>query len=379
MGCMEVALKPDTSAETKKDVPRPASVEPDGDLEMADSTQGAQKQTVASTEEPTSPQEIMFRCFTCKRLSHYGHLPVPPELKEDEASVDSVMLAGYYQSTTEWRCSDCSSYNWELDKILAWRPYPSTAVEPPRPPDEPPHYKSPLPREYLVKWLSRSYRRTQWVPHMWLVTTHAAKLKNFLNVGAKVELLEESLPDEEAMEVDDEAKKVVEEGNTATIPFEISADANQDPNKADPKALTLPLGAMPDAERRIPLAWKTIDRVLDVLLWRPPKPKIMKKGKQTTMKKVLSSEEEVEETENENDASDGPIEAELESAFAEGEQPSYDLTETVREWEARTGWSLSTEQIKNVVWVFIKWDDLPYDEGKHSAKHIRLLLAHAGL
>jgi chromodomain-helicase-DNA-binding protein 4 len=373
MGCLAVVLQPDTSAETKKDVSPGASVNLDGDLKMADSTQNAQKkQTGGSTQELIS-REILFRCFTCKRLSHYEHLPIPPEYSEEEASVDSVMLAEYYQSNTEWHCSDCFSYKWELDKILAWRPYPSTAVEPPHPPNEPPHYKSALPREYLVKWLSRSYRRTQWVPHMWLVTTHAAKLKNFLDVGAKVELLEKALPDEDAVAVNDEAK-IVDEGNTASIPFEISADADQDSSRGGSKSLALPLGATPDAERRIPLAWKTIDRVLDVLLWRPTKrkdsqlKKTQEKRKGKKKKTVPSSEDEDDEDENSNDVLHGPIKAELELAFAEGEQPSYDLTETVREWETRTGRSITTDQIKNVVWVFIKWDDLSYDEGKHLVK-----------
>jgi hypothetical protein len=207
---------------------------------------------------------------------------------------------------------------------------------------------------------------------MWLVTTHAAKLKNFLNVGAKVELLEKALPDEDAVALDDEAEKIVDEGNTTSIPFEISADADQDSTQGISKSLALPLGATPDAERRIPLAWKTIDRVLDVLLWRPTKRKdnqLKKKtqGKRKGKKTVPSSSDDDDEDENSNDAH-GPIKAELDSAFAEGEQPSYDLTETVREWETRTGRSITTEQIENVVWVFIKWDDLPYDEGKHLAK-----------
>jgi hypothetical protein len=200
---------------------------------------------------------------------------------------------------------------------------------------------------------------------MWLVTTHGAKLKNFLNVGAKVELLEDALPEEDAMKVENAADKVADEGNTAIIPFEISADADQDPAKSCARALALPLGAAPDAERRIPLAWKTIDRVLDVLLWQPAKRKGGKAKKKAQGKR--RRREVVPESEEEDDVLDGQIYAEFELAFAEGEQPSEDLTETVREWEARTGQSITTEEIKNVVWAFIKWDDLSYDEGEHPA------------
>jgi chromodomain-helicase-DNA-binding protein 4 len=178
MGCMEAALEPETSLEHKKDTSTSADPTPDGDLEMIDGTQGESKVTEGTTDGITPGLELLFRCFTCKRLSHYEHLPVPAEYK-DKKIINSVALAEYYQATTEWLCGDCSSYTYALDKILAWRPYPPTAVEPPRPDDEPPHYKLPLPREYLVKWLDRSYRRTQWVPHMWLVTTQCGQVEEF--------------------------------------------------------------------------------------------------------------------------------------------------------------------------------------------------------
>jgi chromodomain-helicase-DNA-binding protein 4 len=371
MGCLELALEPDISSETKKDASPGASTNLDGDLEMANGTQGAStKPPGKSVEEQAFLRELLYRCFTCKRLSHYEHLPVPTEYADDKDDVDPVTLAEHYQSNTGWRCGDCSSYTWELDKILAWRPYPSTAVEPPRPANEPPSYKSPLPREYLVKWLSRSYRRTQWVPHMWLVTTHAAKLKNFLTVGAKVELLAEALPDEETMKLDTEADKVADGGDAMTIPFEIVSE-EQDSNNSESKALAVPLGAAPDAERRIPLAWKTVDRVLDVLLWRKKnQAKKISQRKGKGKKKLLVSEDEEEE----DNGLDGQINAEIESAFAEGEQPSGELTETVAEWEARTGHKITTEQMKDVVWVFIKWDDLPYDEGKYPASSLDYVL-----
>jgi hypothetical protein len=200
---------------------------------------------------------------------------------------------------------------------------------------------------------------------MWLVTTHGAKLKNFLDDGAKVELLAEALPDEDAMEVDKEANKVTDNGDAAIIPFEIGSEMDQDPTKAESKALALALRAAPDAERRIPLAWKTFDRVLDVLLWRPAKRKESQakkkhKAKGKGKKRVAVSDDE----DDADDPTDGQVDEELESAFAEGEQPRDDLTETVAEWEARTGHKITTKQIKQVVWAFIKWDDLPYDEGE---------------
>ena len=344
MGCMDVALKPDTS-DQKKFSPAPVNASSQ-ESEMIDDTQGAGKDDL---QDSFSDHQLLFRCFTCKRLAHYAHLPVPLDYLPDKP--DEVALAQYYQEETEWRCGDCSSYTYELDKVLAWRPYPVNAVEPPRPDGEHPHYKSALPREYLVKWQGRSYRRTQWVPHMWLVATHPQKLKNFLDAGAKVELLEQALS-ETTMEIQKERSE--SQGN---IPFEIGADTVID--SALSMTVALPLGAAPDAERRIPPAWKTVDRVLDILLWTPKKFKIAKKGKGKAAKRRVDSEDE-----DEDETLDARVEAEFRLAFDEGEQPRDDVTETVVEWEARTKTFITGKDIKNVVWAFIKWEDLPYDECK---------------
>ncbi|KAI6047780.1 P-loop containing nucleoside triphosphate hydrolase protein [Pisolithus marmoratus] len=110
------------------------------------------------------PRELLFRCISCKRLSHYQHLPDPDN---GELSLSDAERAQYYQSNNDWQCVDCASF-----------------VYPPKSANYTPNIKTPLPREYLVKWVGRSYRRVQWVPHMWL-------LRNFLASGPKVELLED--------------------------------------------------------------------------------------------------------------------------------------------------------------------------------------------
>ncbi|KAJ7793929.1 hypothetical protein B0H14DRAFT_3159356 [Mycena olivaceomarginata] len=163
--------------------------------------------------------------------------------------------------TNSWLCADCSSFRFDLDKILAWRPYPANAIELPRKSDEPPHYKTPLPREYLVKWVDRSYRRTQWVPHMWLVSTNVAKLENFLADGSKVELLDEPINETTADEDNPAQFQVVVESRGSSVK----------PGGAQKAVAARPQDSVPDAERRIPPAWKTVDRVLDLLLWRPQK------------------------------------------------------------------------------------------------------------
>lgn len=157
MGCMEVAVAPDVNPQVKDNSMVPSMPAPsnDKDVEMGDATGSSSAPKDVPTTHVTA-SELLFRCLTCKRLAHYAHLPVPPHLSSSEVSLPEC--AAYYQTDKAWLCKDCSSFQYGLDKILAWRPYPPNATEPPRPADEPPHYKDALPREYLVKWVDRSFR-----------------------------------------------------------------------------------------------------------------------------------------------------------------------------------------------------------------------------
>ncbi|KIL71765.1 hypothetical protein M378DRAFT_155365 [Amanita muscaria Koide BX008] len=268
--------------------------------------------------------QLLFRCFTCRRPAHYEHLMRPQLLPEDSSVAD---IAEYYQKDKGWLCADCSSYIYSLDKILAWRPYPPDAVEPPYPPDELPNYKDPLPREYLVKWIGRSYRRIQWVPHMWLLSTNQAKLKNFVNNGSRVEL---------------------KRGSKRSKPLETADILESLPDINDDAADGLPsLEAFPDADQHIPQAWKTVDRVLDVLFWRPKSNMVTKNNTR------IDSDSETIETK---------VTAEYSAVFANGKEPSAKNTKTVTQWQAREKRQIAPEDIGDVVWVFIKWEDLNYDE-----------------
>lgn len=140
-----------------------------------------------------------------------------------------------------------------------------------------------------------------------------------------------------------------------------SRESSTKPGTTSP---ALPNQPCPEAERRIPVAWKTIDRVLDLQLWCPDgrkasrKNKVAKKGKGKNKRRVVSDDEEEEEDEQDS------VQAEYDAAFAIGEQPSAHLMETVDAWEARTKQKFSVAHIEKVVWGFMKWDDLGYDEGK---------------
>ncbi|KAF8640689.1 hypothetical protein AX17_000345 [Amanita inopinata Kibby_2008] len=323
MGCMEVAIQP-------SDKPEPLqssvlAIDNPGDAD--NTTDFSVSMPKVDTDEDRKPlDQLVFRCFTCKRLAHYEHLSRPSSLPDDSSIAE---IAEYYQREKDWLCADCSSYIYSLDKILAWRPYPSDAVELPRSVNEPPNYKDPLPRKYLVKWVGRSYRRTEWVPHMWLLSTNKAKLKNFVANGARVALLR------------DEKKKKAQDID----PFDNGLDV-----RGSPLQEVLSLGASPDAEQTIPSAWKTVDRVLDILLWHP---------KQINTKKKNRNARIISDTE---DSMEQRLEAERNAAFESGRQPSAKNTETILEWESREKRSIGAEDIGSVVWAFLKWQDLNYDE-----------------
>lgn len=332
MGCMDVALLPDVSR-TKALKKNPESDAED--VVMEDGTTSLESQDSLRS----LAKELLFRCFTCKRLAHYRHLVTPSALDGDNEP-DLSEVAEYYQNSKNWLCSDCSSYRYGLDKIIAWRPYPANAVEPAHGPREAPDHKSPLPREYLVKWTGRSYRRIQWVPHMWLLSTHPAKLKYFLANGTKVELLTQPVESQEV-------SMDIEEGIPPTL-FE-KPDLTRAPSVRLDEG-TSGFVALPDAELRIPVPWKTVDRVLDVLLWRQIPLKVKRRPKNKQKKLVLTSDEEEEDN----------VDDERKLIFDKGEQPPAHLTESFQERKNHS--NLKKEDIGQVAWAFIKWDDLGYDE-----------------
>ncbi|KAA1471579.1 hypothetical protein DENSPDRAFT_799677 [Dentipellis sp. KUC8613] len=347
MGCLETALEPEVP--TSRPTPAPAETAPhppDTDVQMLDATAASTSgKTLDSAPPPPAPpassipDELVFRCITCKRIAHYAHLDADDDMLDDDGEVDKVAVARHYQTVNQWNCGDCFSFVYRLDKILAWRPFPLTAVEPPLPPGEAPSYKANLPREYLVKWEDRSYRRTQWVPHGWLSAKSPQKLRHFLLHGSSVELLSEAVKDEEV------ANDVAEGGVGKDV--EESTDSSLKPD-GPLRETGYSLDPIPDAERRIPPAWKTVDRVLDVLMWTPkPKRKHAKGGK--------SGHKNVVETDSE-------AEAEWTATFEQGEEPRAEYTTPLDDWIREKEDDLEESDIDQVVWAFMKWDELGYDE-----------------
>lgn len=352
MGCKNVALEPE-SLDTQKSEDQVLHL---GSVTDTGRDPAVPKETDALSEQspPIGVQrkdfaipskELLFRCRRCKRLAHYAHLPPDRSMKDTAEEVDVEATAEYYQRSQDWSCADCVSFVYHAEKILAWRPYPANAQQPELPHGESISPKMHLPREYLVKWQDRSYRRVQWVPHGWLASAHAGLLRNFLLHGPKVELLEHAVRE-------DQVANALSEGGIGGS----SKESDEFQPKAGVRSEGVALLPSLDAERRIPPAWKTVDRILDVLMWSPGEQR-SKAKKRIALKKTKAS-------------ADADVQREWDEAFEFGEVPSEQNTKTLDEWEAEKEDELSIDDIDHVVWAFIKWDDLGYDEGKHQCVQV---------
>lgn len=170
---------------------------------------------------------------------------------------------------------------------------------------------------------------------MWLLATHRTKLKNFIMGGTKVELLAKP-------ETDDE--DVI-----------MGGDLINDTNREGRMKVVSWSDPLTDAERHIPRAWKTVDRVLEIRIFVSRREQRLKKGKGSkSRKRVEVEDEDVEDPQDERQRAD---------AYERGDEPDAEYLEDIDAWQKRTGNRLSFEDANLVIWAFFKWDDLGYEEG----------------
>ncbi|KAI1802182.1 PHD/FYVE-zinc-finger like domain-containing protein [Daldinia bambusicola] len=103
-----------------------------------------------------NPDNVLFRCFTCRRAYHFHHLP---QLTEDpgENRLEKYSFAG-------WKCRDCLSIDYRIHALVAWRPSDQDAYVEGQRADE--FTEDEL--EYLVKWEGRSHIHNTWMPGAWV-------------------------------------------------------------------------------------------------------------------------------------------------------------------------------------------------------------------
>ncbi|KAK4703254.1 hypothetical protein P7C70_g2963, partial [Phenoliferia sp. Uapishka_3] len=213
------------------------------------------------SEQPVAEiPPLMLRCVKCKRSAHYPCLPLEEaedgEDENEERTVSPEEHAASY--LRDEQCHQCWSYKGKLDVILAWAEDEMLSEQRSKSVDDDaddvrvdvevvvkkddktgkmvsiPSAKDPTANaQYLVKWQGESYRQLEWIPHAYLVAAYPAKLSNFLSKGSQV-TFDAKMEDEAE---DGEEDKVVL--GSAPLPD-------------------------PDATSRIPAAWSTVDRILDV-------------------------------------------------------------------------------------------------------------------
>jgi chromodomain-helicase-DNA-binding protein 4 len=289
-------------------------------------------------------EQLIFRCVECKGAAHYAHLPSPfkKENGDDPFLIDDIAL--HYQNEYQWRCDVCSDHDSTVDKIIAWRPYPPNAPLLTATEVEERSLKEPWPREYLVKWSNKSYRRTSWVPHLWLISTTYLKLRHFILHGPKVRL---------------EHLRSVAEGDSPR------RNATQEEKIARRKAFEDEDGPPlpnPRAEECIPDPWKRIEQVLDVRFLAPYKLN-KRKGKG---KRVVESSDEHEEDEEAEEKISKALDALCERSRVSGVLfLDKNALETPAERRQRKGGvQIEDEDIDDVVWCLTKWGELEYQEGQ---------------
>ncbi|KIR36110.1 pol II transcription elongation factor [Cryptococcus deuterogattii MMRL2647] len=350
--------------------------------------------TAVSDKETAQPQlkntPLLFS-------SHLWILKVPKSLDENAHLAE---IAHNYQTQTDdgdaWTCHQCRESPWDIDIVIAWRPLPATSPfhSLPLPPPKTPLYKAILPREYLIKYASRSFRHVTWVPHAWLSAIAPTKLRRFLEKGPVLDLVtDETL---EAKGDDMAMPSIADIDDLATL-------EKRDEDRGKGKELIV--DAEEDAESSLPVLWSTIDRVLDVLLIRPSAVQIKekKKNKKSQLqtgkrhqRRILSLSPSPSDDGSAGDSTapsappnstlSPPRQAvtiavktktktKMKTPFEQlqadlnipdGLRLPDDMLIEIEEWEALTGRKLvetDVDEIAGLVgWGLFKWEDLQYDQ-----------------
>ncbi|KAF8329124.1 SNF2 family N-terminal domain-containing protein [Cantharellus anzutake] len=335
--------EPDHLTTLRSSSPAPAS---EGTLEHATSPPASLTSDSPQRSNAKIPiRSLLFRCASCRRAAHYQHLP---PLQADESVMLSARDIAREYHKFGWKCKDCHSWG-VVDKILAWRPYPPNAVAPNLPKGQVPPIKSALPREYLVKWVGKSYRHVEWVPHLFLLSRAHHKLSGFLRKGARIKLLDDNRDHTKvALEIHtkpDDLSSPQRARNRQVIEPEGESD--------EERIVDGPPGPVPNAVALIPPAWLLVDRILDVRFWKPPQPS---KAKRRPARSIVTSDSEVYDDGTMLDAN-----IIARNTLVDGEEPNLSLTETYTQRKRRTG-KIAQDDSKDVVWAYIKWQDLAYSD-----------------
>ncbi|KAM5445368.1 hypothetical protein MaudCBS49596_007591 [Microsporum audouinii] len=150
------------------------------------------------------PENVMFRCDSCKRSWHMHHLPrksgttytIDDSLEEAELSDKR-----FKEYSRRWTCNECANLPGEIETLVAWRPVNIDSYIPGQTSDE----VQEEAKEYLIKWRKLSYFQTSWMPGPWvwgIAATSTRKAFNKSENGQKPQMTSGDAIPEDYLHVD---------------------------------------------------------------------------------------------------------------------------------------------------------------------------------
>ncbi|ODO05160.1 hypothetical protein L198_01848 [Cryptococcus wingfieldii CBS 7118] len=359
--CWETGAEVHTAPEGKIEVDTQCAVGLSEELPKApEELPNASQATGLGQEKTEQVKRVLFRCRRCKLGAHYEHLR-PPKTLGGNPSLPDVALQ--YQTQTHdgnsWTCHLCRDFVWNVDIIIAWRSDSSCPL-PANPTLNQPLFKADLPREYLIKFQSRPFRHVVWVPHAWLSSIAPQKLRRFLEKGPLLEIVTNATMTARGDELG------VGPGG-ASIAKVLEMEGNNEQGFVGPEE---------DAESNLPELWSTIDRVLDIKLLRPTKEQINPKTRARETKQQRKRQRILSISPESDDTAAKPTAHLVEKSLFELAQEKFDLPDgmpppieemvEIEEWEALMGRDVGEDDVDEIVghvaWIFVKWEDLQYDQ-----------------
>ncbi|KAI9643032.1 hypothetical protein NHQ30_008767 [Ciborinia camelliae] len=120
-----------------------------------------------------NPANVLFRCRGCQRGFHYEHLPPLHRKSAMPQNAEDLRSHRFKEYTKNWQCKECSHNTTKLQTLVAWRlsdrkSYTEGAEFDDFREDE---------KEYLVKWVDKSYFKCSWMPGPWVWGVAAGSMR----------------------------------------------------------------------------------------------------------------------------------------------------------------------------------------------------------
>ncbi|KAF1989794.1 hypothetical protein K402DRAFT_263716 [Aulographum hederae CBS 113979] len=161
-----------------------------------DDNDGDDPVSVVSQSLINNVDNVLFRCTSCWRASHFHHLPNRSKHHADRGNEDEIELAQnrFQEHSKDWKCTDCVNMLAKVAGLVAWRPVDIDSYTAGIPVDA----VSEDDKEYLIKWEKHSYFRAAWMPGPWVfgVTAHSMRKAFFKKDAGPRMRTEDAIPEE---------------------------------------------------------------------------------------------------------------------------------------------------------------------------------------